>query len=254
MLTCTDLTFGYRRSEPVLERFSASFPSGVNIILGPNGAGKSTLMSLMASVRLPQRGVLRIGDMTLQRQRRHLNEWRRRIGWVPQQVHPVPGMSAVDQVAYHGWLKGVSRRAATAHAREALALVGLTRKEDHKVTTLSGGQLRRLGIACALVHDSDLVLMDEPTAGLDPQQRARLHEVIRGMDHVNWIISTHQTEDLPVFSDHVSVLAGGQVVFAGSTADFLSLGQQALVDSGVPTASSASHAAAAYASLVGDEE
>jgi len=239
------VSFRYgRRKRWILDDLTWSPASGVTFLLGPNGAGKTTVLNLIASLRAPATGTVSVGDLTLTRAPGTLKQWRRTVGWVPQQIDPVPGMTARQQVAYAGWLKGMPRREAEAAAGEALAAVGLEKKADDKVTTLSGGQVRRVGIASALVHDCSVIVMDEPTAGLDPNQRARLFRVVQRMDHVDWIISTHQTEDIALRASEVSVLDQGRLVWQGAPAEFLAL------DVGD---SDESRAVAAYRSLVGDE-
>ena len=246
MLSVDSVSFRYRRnSEWVLHELNWSCPTGVNFLLGPNGAGKSTLINLLASVAFPQAGTFQLAELVMPRRGAGLQDWRRQVGWVPQQVDLVPGMTSVEQVAYAAWLKGVPRTEARQRAVHALELVGLGAKVNERVTTLSGGQARRLGIASALVHDAGFILMDEPTAGLDPNQRARLYRVIQENPDVAWLISTHQTEDLEMRASSISVMDAGQMAWQGATADFLALGHGA---------SDEQRALSSYRSLIGEEE
>lgn len=220
-------------------------PDGrVGILLGPNGAGKSTLLRLLVSAKSPTAGAVTCGELTLPGSGSTLKQWRRRVGWVPQHIQPIPMMTTREQAAYAGWLKGMNRRDAERSAMTALERVGLTSKADEGASTLSGGQLRRLGIAAALVHDCAVVVMDEPTAGLDPHQRRRLHRLIAEMSDVEWLISTHQTEDLSLLEATVSVMTSGRITYQGSCDDFLALGDDEGSD----------RARAAYESLVGQED
>lgn len=246
MLNCAGISFRYSRRGPrVIHDLTWQCPPGVTILLGPNGAGKSTLLNLIASATIPDEGSISYGGMVLDRQRKDLRAWRRAVGWVPQQVNAIPGMTVREQVAYLGWLKGMTRREAEARTPLALELVRLTAKADDKTGSLSGGQTRRMGIAGALVHDSQLVILDEPTAGLDPSQRSSLRRVLQDMDHVSWLISTHQTEDLGLHDSQVCVMDSGAMAWQGPSADFLSLGSGA---------SDEARAVSAYRWLVGDEE
>lgn len=214
-------SFGYSRKREVLKELSLELPQGCTVLLGPNGAGKSTLLSLAASVLQPTAGRITLGSLDPAR-RKELAHYRRRVGWMPQGITPVPGLKVREQVAYAGWLKGLSRREAWDRSAEALRRVRLSDLADRPARVLSGGQLRRLGIAQTLVHDSEIILMDEPTAGLDPVQRAVFRELMGELaDTVHPVVSTHQTEDLDTVYDSTVVLVDGQVRYCGATSNFL---------------------------------
>ncbi|MYW04920.1 ATP-binding cassette domain-containing protein [Streptomyces sp. SID3343] len=240
-----DCEFRYRRGRPLLEGLTLSFSRGRTVLLGPNGAGKSTLLGLAASVLLPRAGTVELGRLCTAR-RKDLSGYRRRVGWLPQQVAAVPGLRAREQVAYAGWLKGLSRADAWERADTALARVGLQTLAAHKSSRLSGGQLRRVGIAQCLVHDAEVLLMDEPTAGLDPVQRQVFRDLLADLDdRVDVIVSTHQTEDIDASYEHVVVLDDGRPRFQGSVGDFLALSPD--------TVPSQRRAEAAYASTIRQE-
>jgi ABC-2 type transport system ATP-binding protein len=125
-------------------------------------------------------------------------------------------------VAYIGWLKGMPRHSAWEKAAQALARVEMLEKENVKTNQLSGGQLRRVGVAAALVHEAKILLLDEPTAGMDPRQRRVFRDVLRELSgEVDILMSTHDVADLAEESDHVAVMHGGRLAFEGSTAAFL---------------------------------
>ncbi|WP_346135555.1 ATP-binding cassette domain-containing protein [Streptomyces carpaticus] len=236
-------SFSYRRNIPVLRDLSMSFKEGNTVLLGPNGAGKSTLMSLAASELEPDRGQISLVDGPARASRRELREYRRRVSWLPQQVRPVGGLRVREQVAYAGWLKGMTRRAAWDASQPALGSVALSDLAHRRSSELSGGQLRRLGIAQALVHEAEVVLMDEPTADLDPLQRAGFRELLENLPGtVSTIVSTHQTEDLADTYDEVVVLEKGTVKFQGSVSDFLATAS--------PDAAPGRQAESAYARFV----
>jgi ABC-2 type transport system ATP-binding protein len=222
-LSLSDLSFRYGRGPFVLRSLDFAFPRGATLLLGPNGAGKSTLLSLSASALRPQQGLVALGDVSATG--RSLRTFRRRVAWMPQQIQPFPGLTVREQVAYVGWLKGMSKRDAWAGSIRSLERVGLGGFESRSPRRLSGGELRRLGVAQTLVHEADWVLMDEPTAGLDPIQREQFHAVVaRLRGTVDIVISTHQTEDLDANYDSVVVLHDGRIRFAGPTQEFLDLG------------------------------
>ncbi|MFD7642626.1 ATP-binding cassette domain-containing protein [Kitasatospora sp. NPDC059795] len=241
----SNCSFSYRRGLPVIEQLSISFDPGATVLLGPNGAGKSTLMAIAATALKPKSGDVRLGSVTASG-RSAVRAYRRKVGWLPQQVRPVAGLKVREQVAYGGWLKGMGRDAAWEASLGALAKVRMTQLADRRSTELSGGQLRRLGIAQALVHDAEVVLLDEPTAGLDPAQRSAFRRLLTDLqDSVSFVVSTHQTEDLAASYRSVVVLDQGQVRYQGSIGEFLGR-----VPAGV---SEERRAEAAYSELVAEE-
>ena len=223
-LTFDRVTYRYGpRRAPVFQEFSWSVPDGKTVLLGPNGAGKSTALALAAGVFKPSRGRCTIdgGDVGAKHARR---ENRDRIGWMPQGVRPVKGLRAREQVAFAGWLQGLSRRDAWKESERALSLVGLTDESGRRSHELSGGQLRRLGLAEVLVHRPKHVLLDEPTAGLDPHERERFQAIMRTLpDPGSVVVSTHQVDDLEESYDAVVVMFGGRIAFSGTVRDFLAL-------------------------------
>ncbi|GAA1493478.1 ATP-binding cassette domain-containing protein [Curtobacterium herbarum] len=201
---------------------SIEFGSGRTVLLGPNGAGKSTLMGLLASVHRPQRGSVELRGVGTPFARRSLAPFRRAVAWLPQHAGTFPGLTVREHVAYAGWLKGLGRKDAYRRAVDALGPVGLVDRADSPATQLSGGQTRRMHLAGALVHDAQVILLDEPTAGFDPQQQARFHETVQALDPaIAVVVSTHDVSDLSGSYDRVVVLDGGEVRFDGPVSGFL---------------------------------
>jgi ABC-2 type transport system ATP-binding protein len=223
-LAFDDITFRYRRTAPaVLERFCWAVPAGRTVLLGPNGAGKTTLLALGADALKPDRGTITAGSLrAVSRSQRA--EYRRTIGWMPQQIRSVPGLTVREQVAYAAWLKGAERRAAWELAAEALARVNLDGESDRLASELSGGQLRRVGLAQVLVHNAEVILLDEPTVGLDPAQRATFREILAALPYDRpVVVSTHQVDDLSDLFDTVVILDQGKIRHQSSVAAFLAL-------------------------------
>lgn len=221
MLEISRCTFGYRRGVHVLDNLSLTFERGCTVLLGPNGAGKSTLLAITASAINPKSGQVSLQRLTPDSAKAR-KAYRSQVGWLPQQVKPVAGLQLREQVAYAGWLKGMSRRAAWDSAALALDRVGLGALRERSGRQLSGGQLRRLGIAQTLVHGACFVLMDEPTAGLDPHQRGVFRDLIGELSQTtSFVVSTHQTEDLAEIFDSVVILDQGTVCFQGPVPAFL---------------------------------
>ncbi|MET9293664.1 ATP-binding cassette domain-containing protein [Streptomyces sp. NPDC003077] len=213
----------YGRKVPVLDRLSLEIGQRATVLLGPNGAGKSTLLSIASSWLAPTDGSVSWRGMETHR-KSQLARYRRAVGWLPQHVKPMPGLTVRENVAYIGWLKGMSRTEAWDQSAPALERVKLASLADRKSHQLSGGQLRRMGIAGTLVHRSEIVLLDEPTAGLDPSQRKVFRDLVTDLlADVHVVVSTHQTEDLDEMYERVIVLDQGRVRFDGDTAGFLSL-------------------------------
>ncbi|MER5973920.1 ATP-binding cassette domain-containing protein [Streptomyces sp. NPDC002055] len=201
----------------VLEDVDYELPAGLTILLGPNGAGKSTLLKLAAGVARSRSGSITLGSLAAP-----TKAYRREVAWMPQTITAVPSLSVREYVAYVGWLKGMNRRDAWERARDCLSRVELADKENTKTTRLSGGQLRRVGVAAALVHDARVLLLDEPTAGMDPHQRRVFRDTLSGLtEDVQVLMSTHDVADLAEDADNVSVLREGRIRQSGDVSAFL---------------------------------
>ena len=191
------------------------------MLLGPNGSGKSTMLALAASVMTPQRGAVRFnGEDVSRRQPRRL--LRRIVGWLPQFTYSYPGMRVTEQVAYAGWLKGMSRSDIRDRVDHVLYRVDLNELADRYVSELSGGELRRVGLAQALVHQPGIILLDEPTAGLDPVEIAHFGAILGQLDDYSTLaLSTHRIADYFEHFDFVTVVATGQICFRGTAQEFV---------------------------------
>ncbi|MGV1007084.1 MAG: ATP-binding cassette domain-containing protein [Dermatophilaceae bacterium] len=215
---------GYR-TVPVLRRFSLDGGPGVVGIVGPNGAGKTTLLQLLSTATKPTAGtVMLLGtDAT---DRTTLRALRRRLGVLPQQFGYFPTFTVREFVEYCAWLREVPSHEIRGRAAEAVARVGLQEVAGRTMKTLSGGMLRRAGIAQAVVNGPDLLVLDEPTAGLDPEQRVQFRDLIRAIGaSATVVLATHLVEDVAAACDDVAVLADGAVVFRGSPDQLIAQGR-----------------------------
>ncbi|EFL24280.1 ABC transporter, ATP-binding protein [Streptomyces himastatinicus ATCC 53653] len=216
-----NVSFSYGRKKPrILDDLSYTVPEGFTLLLGPNGAGKSTMLKLACGMNQPACGTVRLGRFT-SRDRQFLAH----VAWMPQSITAMTGLTAREQVAYTGWLKGMGKSAAWEAAAEALDRVQMRERGDVRTKHLSGGQLRRVGVASALVHGARILLLDEPTAGMDPTQRRVFRDLILSLatSEIRVLMSTHDISDLAEEADHVTVVGDGRVMFTGDTPAFLRL-------------------------------
>jgi ABC-2 type transport system ATP-binding protein len=198
--------------------------AGITGLLGPNGAGKTTLLRMIATVLAPDAGDLRLLGWNPGKADERLSI-RRRLGYMPQEPGFHRSFTAFEFVDYVAILKEmVERRARHEEVRRVLSLVGLEAQSGRKIRALSGGMRRRVALAQALLGDPDLLVLDEPTAGLDPEQRLRFREIASELtDHRVVVLSTHQTEDVAALCQRVIVLREGEVAFEGAPAELSAL-------------------------------
>src|SRR5918997_1317891 len=207
----------YGRNQ-ALRDVTAAFPSGAVGLLGPNGAGKSTMIKALLGFVPPEQGEMRVLGLDVKRSPLQI---RARIGYMPESDAHIPGMNAVSFVAYCGQLAGLPPVDAMQRAHEVLYYVGLGEARYRNVETYSTGMKQRIKLAQALVHDPDLLFLDEPTNGMDPKGRDEMLELIRDLGHnknVALILSSHLLPDVEYTCDHVVVMDKGQVAAQGPIA------------------------------------
>jgi ABC-type multidrug transport system ATPase subunit len=188
-------------------------------LLGPNGAGKTSLLRMLATVIQPSSGTLRLlgRDPGSYGPRREI---RRRLGYLPQNLGYYPGFTVAEFVEYFALLKDMPPGRVPTAVAAAIERTGLGDKARAKLRTLSGGMLRRAGIAQAIVNEPDLLLLDEPTAGLDPQQRVAFRSMLRDLgQRATVIVSTHLVEDVGAACTKVALMSQGKILFYGTPAE-----------------------------------
>ncbi len=198
-----------------LRDVSAAFSPGATGLLGPNGAGKSTLLKALLAFLVPTSGRMTVLDLDVAKS---ALEIRGRIGYMPETDGHIPGMNAVSFVAYCGQLAGLPASDAMQRAHEVLYYVGLGEARYRNVETYSTGMKQRIKLAQALVHDPDLLFLDEPTNGMDPKGRDEMLELVRDLAHnkkIHLILSSHLLPDVEYTCDRVVVLDKGRVVAQG---------------------------------------
>ncbi len=217
VVTLDSVTVAYGKNR-ALRDVTSSFAPGAVGLLGPNGAGKSTMLKALLGFLAPERGRMRVlgydvADAPL--------DIRARVGYMPESDAHIPGMNAVSFVAYCGELAGLPGVDAMQRAHEVLFYVGLGEARYRNVETYSTGMKQRIKLAQALVHDPDLLFLDEPTNGMDPKGRDEMLELVRDLAHnkgVNLILSSHLLPDVEYTCDHVVVMDKGAIAAAGPIA------------------------------------
>ncbi len=195
-----------------VDRISFILTEGVTGLLGANGAGKTTLMRMMAGILTPTSGEISADGVPVQTE-----EYRALLGYLPQDLGYYPEFSAREFVQYIAALKGIEKKKAKKKTEELLEVVGLSDVAGKKVKTFSGGMKQRVGIAQALVNDPKILILDEPTAGLDPKERVRFRNLIAeiGKDTVV-LFSTHIVSDIEHIASNVLMMRDGQLIHEGA--------------------------------------
>lgn len=217
VITASKLSQGYGR-RTVLKDIDLTIGGGIVGLLGPNGAGKTTLLTTLATVRPPINGVLEVAGRKIV-DGRSAREARKNLGWLPQKFGYYGSFSVREFVGYCAWLRCVPSSVINLETSEALTAVGLKTDERTKMKHLSGGMLQRAAIAGTLVGKPSILMLDEPTVGLDPAQRLDFRAVIRSLSSACIILSTHLVEDIRALASRVVVLSEGKIVFDGPVED-----------------------------------
>ena len=220
MLELSGLTKTYGNKVRALDGVSLSITKGMFGLLGPNGAGKSTLMRTIATLQSPDQGSLTFGDIDILKDPQAL---RATLGYLPQDFGVYPRMSARAMLDHLAVLKGLSNAKERKQVVETLLeQTNLSQHANKAVASYSGGMRQRFGIAQALLGDPQLIIVDEPTAGLDPEERNRFHNLLSEIgENVVVILSTHIVEDVADLCPQMAIMNRGQIVSAGAPNDLI---------------------------------
>ncbi|MGH9868978.1 MAG: ABC transporter ATP-binding protein [Candidatus Polarisedimenticolia bacterium] len=213
-LIIQNLSKTYANGVRALDDVSLTIPPGMFGLLGPNGAGKSTLMRTLATLQEPDRGSIRLGSLDVLKQK---DDVRRALGYLPQEFGVYPRVSALEMLSHVAVLKGIVNPRGRKETVEAiLRRTNLWDVRKRKLGTFSGGMKQRFGIAQALLGDPRLIIVDEPTAGLDPVERLRFNNMLSEIgENVVVILSTHIVEDVSDLCSRMAILSHGRVVLTG---------------------------------------
>lgn len=230
MLVLEGVSKKFRGGNYGVRDVSLSIGSGVIGLLGPNGAGKTTLMQMIATITRPTAGTIRFQGIDVARDPDAI---RRKLGYLPQDFGVYDNLTAVEFLSYFAALKGIHSRA---RVGEMLEMVNLHNVAKRPIGGFSGGMKQRLGIAQALINDPDLVIVDEPTAGLDPEERVRFRNVLAdaGLGKLV-ILSTHIVSDVESVATHIAIMKGGSIVACATPEELMRAAEGSVWELVVPS-------------------
>ena len=216
-LTIEHLSKTYPNGVRALNDVSLRIPTGMFGLLGPNGAGKSTLMRIIATLQEPDGGNVTLGDLDVLREK---DQVRRQLGYLPQEFGVYPRLTAPAMLSHLAALKGIPPRQVGETVEALLRQTNLWADRKKRLDTFSGGMKQRFGIAQALLGDPKLIIVDEPTAGLDPTERLRFHNLLSQIgENIVVILSTHIVEDVSDLCRRMAIISKGEVLLAGDPAE-----------------------------------
>ena len=203
------------KNKIAVDRISFSLQKGVTGLLGANGAGKTTLMRMICGILTPTGGDISYDGIDVSDEK-----FRNILGYLPQDFGYYPEFTGADFLMYFSALKGLSKKDARVRTEELLETVGLSDVAKKKIKTYSGGMKQRLGIAQALINRPEVLILDEPTAGLDPKERVKFRKVIEeiGKDNIV-LLSTHIVSDIEHIADRIIMMKSGQIIWNGKISD-----------------------------------
>jgi ABC-type multidrug transport system ATPase subunit len=202
-----------------LKDFSLEVGPGILGLLGPNGAGKSTLMRILATITKPTSGTVTWNEINIVRSPNHL---RAVLGYLPQDFGVYPNLNAIEFLAYLAAAKGLDRKTARTRIHELLQVVNLVEAQKRPLSSYSGGMRQRVGIAQALLNDPELLIVDEPTAGLDPEERVRFRNLLSELSGARIVmLSTHIVSDVEACATKIALIARGRLITCAAPEELL---------------------------------
>ena len=219
-LNINNISKTYPNGVQALKNVSIEIGNGIFGLLGPNGAGKSTLMRTIAALQDADSGTIMLGDVDVEKDKQGLREM---LGYLPQEFGVYPKVSAIDLLDHMAVMKGITDAKRRKEQVDSLLYqVNLWESKDQKLGTFSGGMKQRFGIAQALLGDPKIIIVDEPTAGLDPMQRNRFHNLLSEIgENVVVILSTHIVDDVSDLCNDMAIILNGELKLAGKPLDLI---------------------------------
>ena len=203
------------KNKIAVDRISFELTEGVTGLLGANGAGKTTLMRMMSGILTPTSGEINADGINVSTE-----NYRALLGYLPQDFGYYPEFSAKEFLEYFAALKGLEKKKAKEKTKDLLELVGLSDVANKKIKTFSGGMKQRVGIAQALLNDPKILILDEPTAGLDPKERVRFRSLIEELGKNSIVLlSTHIVTDIEHIADRIIMMKDGSMIWQGNQSD-----------------------------------
>ncbi|MBD5542575.1 MAG: ABC transporter ATP-binding protein [Lachnospiraceae bacterium] len=210
-----DLTVTFKNNVTAIDHGNLEIPNGIFGLLGENGAGKTTLMRVLTTVLAPNSGTVSLDGMLYEE--RNYGEIQKRIGYLPQEIDLYPGLTLQECLEYMGALSGISKKECRERIQYYLEKTGLTEHRKKKMKQLSGGMKRRAGLIQALLNEPEFLIVDEPTTGLDPEERIRIRNLLVDFSENRTVLfSTHVVEDLAATCNKLAVMKKGKFLYAGS--------------------------------------
>lgn len=222
-LAINNLTKKYGSKKLGLSDYSINISSGILGLLGPNGAGKSTLIKMISSISKPTKGSISLNGNDILKSPNYI---RKMLGYLPQDFGVYPNLNAFEFLSYMAAMKGVGGKGLHERIEKLLMEVNLIESANNQLGTYSGGMIQRIGIAQALLNDPKVIIFDEPTVGLDPEERLRFRDLISDLANDRIIIlSSHIVSDIETIADEVAIMKQGSLIVKDSQEDIIQLAE-----------------------------
>ena len=219
-ITIEDLTVTFKNKVTAIDHASLEIPEGIFGLLGENGAGKTTLMRVLTTVLSPTGGTVTLDGILYSEG--NYEKIQRKIGYLPQEIDLYPSLTVQECLEYMGDLSGISKRICKERIGYYLEKTSLSEQRKKKIKQLSGGMKRRVGLVQALLNEPELLIIDEPTTGLDPEERIRIRNLLVDFSKGRTVLfSTHVVEDLAATCNQLAVMKKGKFLYAGTMSEFL---------------------------------
>lgn len=210
----------YKKGIKSLDGINLSVQNGIYGILGENGAGKSTLMKILVTLLTPTGGTVEMNGVKLEK--RNYNQIKKIIGYLPQKLGMYPNLTVKESLEYVGIMSGLNKKEYKEQIDYYLKKTGLLEQQNKKNRQLSGGMKRRVGLVQALIHNPSILIVDEPTTGLDPEERIRIRNLLVDFASNRIVLfSTHVTEDLAATCDKLCIMSKGKIIYDGGISDLI---------------------------------